>query len=168
MTLNKSPGNTIFERGLGRKVLPLLYATLLPPYRRNLTPLTYVNRYSLLSPGGLTVVKELKDFLFKGSLLELAVAVILAGAFGKVIGAFTDDIIGGIIAKIVGKPNFDSLVAGGIRYGTFITALLNFIIVGTVLFLIVKAANRRKAAEAAAGPSSTDSLLMEIRDGLKR
>ncbi len=114
------------------------------------------------------MVKELKDFLFKGSLLDLAVAVILAGAFGKVIGAFTDDIIGGIIAKIVGKPNFDSLVAGGIRYGTFITALLNFIIVGAVLFAIVKAANRRKAAEAAAGPSSTDALLMEIRDGLKR
>jgi large conductance mechanosensitive channel len=94
------------------------------------------------------VVKEFKDFLFKGSLLELAVAVILAGAFGKVIGAFTDDIIGGIIAKIVGKPNF--------------------IIVGAVLFMIVKAANRRKAAEPPAGPSSTDVLLMEIRDGLKR
>ena len=117
---------------------------------------------------GPTVVKELKDFLFKGSLLELAVAVILAGAFGKVIGAFTDDIIGGIIAKIVGKPNFNSLIAGGIRYGTFITALINFVIVGTVLFLIVKAANRRKANEAPAGPSSTDVLLMQIRDGLQR
>ena len=114
------------------------------------------------------MVKELKDFLFKGSLLELAVAVILAGAFGKVIGAFTDDIIGGIIAKIVGKPNFNSLIAGGIRYGTFITALINFVIVGTVLFLIVKAANRRKANEAPAGPSSTDVLLMQIRDGLQR
>ena len=64
------------------------------------------------------MVKELKDFLFKGSLLELAVAVILAGAFGKVIGAFTDDIIGGILAKIVGKPNFDSLIAGGWVVGT--------------------------------------------------
>jgi large conductance mechanosensitive channel len=113
------------------------------------------------------VVKELKDFLFKGSLLDLAVAVILAGAFGKVVGAFTDDIIGGIIAKIVGKPNFDSLMAGGIKYGTFITALINFIIVGAVLFAIVKAANRRKSAEVAA-PSSTDALLMQIRDGLKR
>jgi large conductance mechanosensitive channel len=108
------------------------------------------------------VVKELKDFLFKGSLLDLA------GAFGKVVGAFTDDIIGGIIAKIVGKPNFDSLMAGGIKYGTFITALINFIIVGTVLFMIVKAANRRKAAEPPAAPSSTDALLMQIRDGLKR
>ena len=129
---------------------------------------THIGELAFTSPGGFTVVKELKDFLFKGSLLELAVAVILAGAFGKVIGAFTDDIIGGIIAKIVGKPNFDSLIAGGIRYGTFITALLNFIIVGFVLFMIVKAANRRKAAEVAAGPSSTDALLMEIRDGLKR
>lgn len=114
------------------------------------------------------MVKEFKDFLFKASLLELAIAVILAAAFGKVVGSFTDDIIGGIIAKIVGKPDFSSLVAGGIAYGKFITALINFIIVGAVLFVIVKAANRRKAAAPPAAPSTTDVLLMEIRDSLRR
>lgn len=114
------------------------------------------------------MVQEFKDFLFKGNLLDLAVALILAGAFGKVVGAFTDDIVGGIIAKIVGKPDFDSLKAGGIVYGTVITALINFVIVGAVLFAIVKAYNKRRAAQAPAGPSSTDALLMEIRDSLKR
>ena len=114
------------------------------------------------------MVKEFKDFLFKGNLIDLAVAVILAGAFAKVVGAFTDDIVGGIIAKIVGKPNFDSLVANGIVYGTLITALINFVIVGAVLFMIVKAYNRARAAQPPAPPSTTDLLLMEIRDTLKR
>ena len=114
------------------------------------------------------MVQEFKDFLLKGNLLDLAVAFILGAAFAKVVGAFTDDIVGGIIAKIVGKPNFDSLEANGIVYGTLITAIINFIIVGAVLFAIVKAYNKRRAAEAPAGPSSTDALLMEIRDSLKR
>jgi large conductance mechanosensitive channel len=145
-----------------------LYPNALPIYRRKLTPVTSVNRISITSPGGLTVVQEFKDFLFKSNLIDLAVAVILAGAFGKVVGSFTDDIVGGILAKIVGKPNFDSLVAGGIAYGKFITALLNFVIVGAVLFMVVKAYNRRRANVPPVGPTLTDTLLMEIRDGLKR
>jgi large conductance mechanosensitive channel len=114
------------------------------------------------------VLKEFKEFIMGGNLIDLAVAVLLAGAIGKVVSAFTDDIVGGIIAKIVGKPNFDSLVAGGINYGRFITALINLVIVGAVLFGIVKAYKKMRAAAPPAGPSSTDALLMEIRDGLKR
>jgi large conductance mechanosensitive channel len=114
------------------------------------------------------VLKEFKEFIMGGNLIDLAVAVLLAGAIGKVVSAFTDDIVGGIIAKIVGKPNFDSLVASGINYGRFITALINLVIVGAVLFAIVKAYKKMRAAAPPAPPSSTDALLMEIRDALKR
>jgi large conductance mechanosensitive channel len=92
------------------------------------------------------VLKEFKEFIMGGNLIDLAVAVLLAGAIGKVVSAFTDDIVGGIIAKIVGKPNFDSLVASGINYGRFITALINLVIVGAVLFAIVKAYKKMCAA----------------------
>jgi large conductance mechanosensitive channel len=114
------------------------------------------------------VLKEFKEFIMGGNLIDLAVAVLLAGAIGKVVSAFTDDIVGGIIAKIFRKPNFDELVASGINYGRFITALINLVIVGAVLFAIVKAYKKMRAGAPPAPPSSTDALLMEIRDSLKR
>jgi large conductance mechanosensitive channel len=98
--------------------------------------------------------QEFKAFVMRGNLLELAVAFILGVAFAGVVGAFTDGIIGGIIAAIVGKPSFSSIdvtINGGhILIGAFLQAVLNFLIVAWVLFLIIKAYDRMHPKEGAA------------------
>lgn len=115
------------------------------------------------------MLKEFKEFALKGNLIEIAVGLILALAFAGVVTSFTEDIIAPIIGAIFGQPNFDSLVIdigdAEIRYGAFITALINFLIIAFVLFLIVKAANRLMS-KPEAGPSEIE-LLTEIRDELK-
>ena len=89
--------------------------------------------------------KEFKAFALKGNLIEIAVGLILALAFAAVVMSFTEDIIAPIIAAIVGQPDFRELTIeigdAEIRYGSFITVLVNFLIVAFVLFLIVKGAN---------------------------
>jgi large conductance mechanosensitive channel len=124
------------------------------------------------------MIKEFKDFLNKGNLVDLAVAFVLGGAFAALVTSFINNIVMGIVAQIAGKPNFDSLFSFGdkdpvtglkpIRIGAFITTLINFLIIALIIFLVVKAYNKMKKAAADAGPSSTDKLLMEIRDGLRR
>jgi large conductance mechanosensitive channel len=132
-------------------------------------------------------IKEFKEFIAGGNMIELAVAVILAGFIGTVIKVFTEGIVLNLIAAIVGKPNFDEVarikVADGegvdkvtnvpnpdtyLEFGKLITAVFTLVVVGLVLFVIIKAYNKmKKPAEAvAAGPSEID-LLTEIRDSLK-
>ena len=119
------------------------------------------------------VIKDFKAFVFRGNLLDLAVAVILGVAFGAVVSAFTDGIIMALIAAIVGEPNFDSIVIhigeGDILIGTFLTAVMNFVLVAAALFVVIKmaaAAQRPKADPAADAPVPSDEalLLTEIRD----
>lgn len=132
------------------------------------------------------LVKEFKDFISGGNMIELAVAVILAGAIGRVITAFTDGVMMNLVAAIFGKPTFDdvrikisskvqTLADGSKTDGTYleigqvITAFIALVLTGLVLFAIIKAYNKtkRKAAEEApAGPTEVD-LLTEIRDSLK-
>ena len=119
-------------------------------------------------------IKEFKEFAVTGSLLELAAAVIIGGAVGNIITSLVDDIIMPIIGTIV-KSDFSKLeteINGAtIKYGIFIQNIVSFLIIALVLFMIIKGANKlkkAKAAEAPAGPSSTDALLMEIRDSLKK
>jgi large conductance mechanosensitive channel len=92
------------------------------------------------------VIKEFRDFLMKGNLLEIAVGLILALAFKEVVDSLVADVITPIIAAIGGQPNFESLVLdigdGEIRYGEFLNAIISFVIVGFILFLIVKAYNK--------------------------
>lgn len=92
------------------------------------------------------MLKEFKAFIMKGNLLDLAVAVILALAFATVVNSFVADIITPIIAAIFGQPDFSSLKIdigdGVITYGNFLNALLSLVIVGFVLFLVIKAYNR--------------------------
>jgi large conductance mechanosensitive channel len=101
--------------------------------------------------------QEFKAFVMRGNLLELACAFILGVAFAGVVGAFTEGIIGGIIAAIVGKPSFASIEItindGHILIGAFLQAVLNFLIVAWVLFLIIKGFNRVRPKEDAAGPT---------------
>ena len=113
--------------------------------------------------------KEFKAFIMRGNLVELAVALVLALAFAAVVTSFTNDIIGGIIGAIFGKPDFSSVTIeigdGVIAIGSFINAVVNFVIVGFVLFMVVKAYNRFQKKEEA-GPSEIE-LLTEIRDSLR-
>jgi large conductance mechanosensitive channel len=92
------------------------------------------------------MLREFKEFVLKGNLLELAVAFVLGLAFAAVVNAFIAGIILPFIAAIVGKPNFDALTFtvgdGVIQYGTFLTALINFLLIALVLFFIIRAYNR--------------------------
>lgn len=122
----------------------------------------------------MSFIKEFKEFAIKGNIMDLAVAVIIGAAFGKIITALVDNIIMPVIGSFIGS-NFALLstkINGvDVQYGLFIQALVDFIIVAFVLFMIIKAMNRMKKKEIempVTGPSSTDLLLMEIRDSLKR
>lgn len=117
-------------------------------------------------------MKEFREFAVKGNVMDLAVGVIIGGAFNKIVTALVDSIIMPIIGKFTGDTEkFASLTIGGIKIGVLIQATLDFIIIAFVLFLLVKAMNRIKAkSEAAAPPAPTKSelLLEEIRDALKK
>ena len=136
---------------------------------------------------------EFKDFVARGNVLDLAVGVIIGGAFGTLIKSLTDDLIMPVVGAIFGGADFSSkfvvigtvpatytgsptdyaaLKEAGVAmlgYGAFITAIINFLILAFVIFMIVRYANKviRPAEAAPAGPSEVD-LLAEIRDELKK
>jgi len=125
------------------------------------------------------MLQEFKQFIMRGNILDLAVAVILGAAFGLVVSSFTDGVLMALVAAIVGKPNFDDVTFevgdGVIRIGTFLTALVNFVIIAAVLFLLLKAMekamqSRRKDQADADTPAPSDEavLLTEIRDLLSQ
>lgn len=118
------------------------------------------------------MIKEFKEFISKGNLVEIAVGLILALAFAGLVASFTENLINPIIGAIFGQPNFDSLVIemgdAQLRYGAFLTTLLNFLIVAFVLFLVVKAYNRMARKEEDVGGPTETELLTEIRDELRR
>ncbi|AEF24966.1 large conductance mechanosensitive channel protein MscL [Streptococcus parauberis] len=119
------------------------------------------------------MIKELKEFLFKGNVLDLAVAVVIGAAFKAIIDSLVADVVTPLILnpvlKAAGVSNIAELVWNGVKYGSFIAAVINFIIVGTTLFFVVKAANKamsyRKVEEepVIAGPTQ-EELLVQIRD----
>ena len=123
-------------------------------------------------------LKEFKDFIATGNMIELAVAFILGLAIKAVIDAFIQGVANPVIGAIVGKPNLDNFLTFTVRKGTtnqstisfgvVLTQLISFIMVGLVLFMIVKAYNKmRKPVEAAPpGPNEID-LLTQIRDELR-
>lgn len=117
------------------------------------------------------MLKEFRDFIVKGNLLQTAVAFIMGGAFGKVTEAFTS-IFTSLLGMMGGQPDFSTFKPFGIPLGIFLNGLINLIIVGFVLFLVVKAYNRTIAPKPvqapAPGPSEEVKLLMEIRDALIR
>lgn len=143
-------------------------------------------------------IKEFKEFAVKGNAFDLAVGVIIGGAFGKIVTSMIDDLIMPIVAAIVGKPDFSSIYfaigkgsenipagstlakakeiapdAAIFAYGNFITVAINFILLALVVFMLVKTINRMRKAEVAApeapaAPTATEQLLVEIRDELKK
>ncbi|MNU20301.1 Large-conductance mechanosensitive channel [compost metagenome] len=122
-------------------------------------------------------IKEFKEFAIKGNVIDLAVGVVIGGAFSSIIKSLVDDIITpAILTPALKAANLSDLaqltVPGtAIKYGNFISQIISFIIIAFALFLIVKAFNKMKKEEAPAAPaepSATDKLLMEIRDELKK
>lgn len=108
------------------------------------------------------MLKEFRDFAFKGNVLDLAVAVVMATTFAGVVKSAINDVLMPVIGLIVGKPNFDDVKIGEhIEVGKFITEFVNFIIVAFVLFLIIKAANK------AMGGAMKGEVNEEVKDGLK-
>ncbi len=115
-------------------------------------------------------IKEFKVFIMKGNILELAIALVMGVAFGKIITSLVDNILMPIIGAFVGS-SLDTLTAKvngvDIKYGLFFQAAVDFVIIAFLVFLIVKAMNKiKKKEEIVAEISSTDQLLMEIRDSL--
>ncbi len=131
---------------------------------------------------------EFKQFAFKGNAFDIAVGIIMGSAFGKIVQSMVDDLIMPIVGAVTGGANFtnyflplnsavnatnyaDAAKQGAtFGYGSFITVLINFLILAFVLFQLVKISNRMKKAEPPAPPpaaSTTDVLLGEIRDSLR-
>lgn len=124
------------------------------------------------------MIKEFKEFISRGNVIDLAVGVIIGGAFGKIVASLVNDIIMPIVGIIIGGLNFSELsVSVGeatIAYGAFIQSIVDFFIIALCIFLIIKLINRlRKKKEAPAEepkepePSKEELLLAEIRDLLK-
>lgn len=137
------------------------------------------------------MLQEFKDFVMRGNVLDLAVAVIIGAAFGKIVTSFVNDIIMPPIGMLLGGVNFadlyinlsdtvyaslaDAQAAGAptINYGLFLNSIIDFLIVAFVIFLVVRTANKMKkpkavAPAAAPTPTNEEKLLGEIRDLLKK
>ncbi|OQW56687.1 MAG: large-conductance mechanosensitive channel [Proteobacteria bacterium HN_bin10] len=137
------------------------------------------------------MLKEFRDFAMKGNVVDLAVGVIIGAAFGTIVSSLVDDMIMPIVGAVTGGLDFSNYFLplsnavtattleaareqGAVfAYGKFITAVLKFIIVAWVLFMVIKAMNKMKKAEAAApaappAPPEDIVLLREIRDALKK
>lgn len=124
-------------------------------------------------------IKEFREFAIKGNIIDLAIAVIIGAAFGKIVTALTESVIMPIISMIMGKQDFTQIafeVNGTIfPVGKLLQAVFDFVLIALVLFLIIKAINRmnRQKAAAVTEPKAPDytvseKLLMEIRDSLKK
>lgn len=138
-------------------------------------------------------VKEFKEFALKGNVMDMAVGVIIGGAFGKIIDSVVKDLIMPIVSAIIGQPDFSNLyivLKGDVpkgttlveaqkipdtsifAYGSFVTVAINFMLLAFVIFLLVKGMNAMKRKEEAVAPppvpSAEEVLLTEIRDELKK
>ncbi len=134
------------------------------------------------------MLKEFKEFAMRGNVVDLAVGVIIGAAFGKIVTSMTNDVIMPVVGLVLGKVDFSNLFinlgegdfatlkaatdAGApiLRYGTFINTILDFLILAFIIFMMVRAMNRMKAAApppAPPGPTPDQQLLTEIRDLLK-
>jgi large conductance mechanosensitive channel len=120
------------------------------------------------------MLKEFRDFALRGNVVDLAVAVIIGAAFGTIVSSLVDDLITPLLLtpalKAANAQDLDKLMWGTMRYGKILSAIIKFAIIAFILFLIVKAMKsiERKTIPPAKEPSSTDKLLMEIRDELKK
>ena len=119
------------------------------------------------------IIKEFKEFAMKGNIIDLAVGIIIGAAFGKIISSLVDNVLMPILGIMLQGINFHTLAIkvgeSEIKYGMFIGAIIDFVIIAFVLFLIIKAMNnmKKKNVEAPSVPTKDQQLLSEIRDLLK-
>ena len=117
-------------------------------------------------------LKEFKEFAMRGNVIDLAVGVVIGGAFGNIITALVDSVIMPLVAIATpgGIDEFDKVKVGPLKIGLLIHSVLEFVIIAFALFLLVKLMNSFKKKEEAAAPALTKSeeLLIEIRDALKK
>jgi large conductance mechanosensitive channel len=137
----------------------------------------------------MSMASEFKDFISKGNVMDLAVGVIIGGAFGKIVDSLVNDIIMPVVGKVIGNVDFSNMylalnnqaaglplaeakkLGGVLAYGNFISILINFLILAFVIFQMVKMVNRMKKATPPPAPAPTPDdvlLLREIRDSLKK
>jgi len=137
------------------------------------------------------MLKEFKEFALKGNVLDLAIGVIIGGAFGAIVKSMVDDILMPVVGAIFGGLDFNNYFAGlsgavnaatleaakeqgaVLAYGSFITAAINFLIIAFILFMVVRAINKMQKTEEEApaappAPPANEVLLAEIRDLLKK
>ena len=121
-------------------------------------------------------IKEFKEFIMKGNVIDLAVAVVIGAAFSAIISSLVADVITPLLLtpalKAAHVEDLDKLAWGAVKYGNFLAAIIKFVLIAFVLFGIIKAMNamnkKKEAAPPSSTPSSTDQLLMEIRDAIKK
>lgn len=147
----------------------------------------------------MSFIKEFKEFAVRGNLVDTAVAFVMGASFGKIVSSFVDGMVMPIVGMLTGGVDFNdkkwvlkdgipevkdaagkvvekAILEVSVKYGTFLTNLIDFIIVAFAVFMVIKAINKMKKKEeeapapapAPAEPSSTDKLLMEIRDSLNK
>jgi len=140
------------------------------------------------------MLKEFKEFAMKGNLVDMAVAFVMGGAFGKVTSSFIDGMVMPLVGQLTGGVDFNNkkwILTGAtaevkdaagavvtpavgevaVKWGSFVTVAIEFIVIAFVMFMIIKAINRMKKAEPAPpppGPSAEEKLLTEIRDALRK
>lgn len=121
------------------------------------------------------MLKEFRDFALKGNVVDLAVAVIIGAAFGAIITSLVDDVITPLLLnpalEAANAKDLDQLTWGAVKYGKFLAAIIKFIIIALVLFLLIRSMNRFKKKEKAAAPAAPAEdilLLREIRDELRK
>jgi len=120
------------------------------------------------------IIKEFRDFVLRGNVVDLAVAVIIGTAFNTIVSSLVDNVITPLLLapalRAANAQDLEKLSNGAVKYGLFISAVIKFIIIAFILFLIVKGMKsiEKKKVPAAQEASSTDKLLMEIRDELKK
>lgn len=125
------------------------------------------------------ILKEFKEFALKGNVLDLAVGVVIGGAFGKIVASLVSDVIMPLVGILLGGINLSGLVLtigdAPLTYGAFLQTVIDFLIVSAAIFLFIKAINKFKrkeetkpTAEEAPKPSNEEVLLTEIRDLLRQ
>ena len=133
----------------------------------------------------MSMLQEFREFALKGNVIDLAVGVIIGGAFGKIVSSLVNNVMMPIIGLLLGRVDFSNLylvlndqhVASlkeatdkgvpVLAYGVFINAIIEFLIIAFCLFIVIKQANRFKKPAPAPGPTPQETLLTEIRDVLK-
>ena len=129
----------------------------------------------------MSLASEFKEFAMKGSVVDLAVGVVIGGAFGKIVASLVGDVIMPALSPILGSVNFTDLAvqiatnAAGkpvlLKYGAFLQTLFEFVVIALSIFFVIKGINRLKRPDPSPpppGPTRTESLLQEIRDLLAR